>query len=45
MKKKITIVRTGGKNARRKKCEESVTEYPIRKKARWKDKKEMNGRC
>jgi hypothetical protein len=45
MKKKITIVRTCGKNTRRKNCEESVSEYPIRKKVRWKAKKEMDGRC
>jgi len=44
MKKKM-IVRTRGKNARRKNCEESVSEYPIRRKVRWEAKKEMDGRC
>jgi len=43
--KKITIVRTCGKNGKRKNCEENVSEYSIRKKVRWKAKKEMDGRC
>jgi len=34
-----------GKDARRKRCEGSWYEYPIRKKIRWEAKKEMAGRC
>jgi len=45
MKRKITIVRTRGKKARRKNCKESVSGYPLRKKVRAEAKKEMDGRC
>jgi hypothetical protein len=35
-RRKIKVVRTCGKNARRKNCEEGVKKYPRRKKVCWK---------